>query len=409
MPREIHPLETLTRDDTQAWVKQRVINVIKSYHHATDVIAEPIQNAVDEVLSAETLQGDGEVTIILDTDENRISVRDNGRGISSEEIEKWLAPDVGSKRADFLAGLVRGHKGVGLTFLAYGFNFFEIESRTSAEHYVVRLEHGRSWVEDPDNNVPPVGHLTEVKNGGRLVGTGTIVTVGLSPQTEPRSLRRAFPSLDYSITAIRNQTAAGLVEPPEVTKRRILRVALEYKALAKTQTVEISPSYRYPHMDLTQGIRVLDLGQWLKNNRNSEPQAKDKGAYHACYWTFSPEGIKELIGSRVGEQLAAPEEVDQFIENHQIHVYVLFSYSAMYRDQLGTNWNIPKNRKLLHYPRLRVATDGMISSWTRDITLTHRGFNVDRTWLIYSLRGIEPDHGRQDLLGGDGRVPWLVR
>jgi hypothetical protein len=38
----------------------------------------------------------------------------------------------------------------------------------------------------------------------------------------------------------------------------------------------------------------------------------------------------------------------------------------------------------------------MISSWNREITLTHRGFNVDRTWLIYSLRGIEPDLGRKD-------------
>ncbi|MHC5703939.1 ATP-binding protein [Streptomyces tirandamycinicus] len=149
MPREIRPLEILTTKDTQAWVKQRVINVIKSYHNAADVIAEPIQNAVDEVLSAEGIKGDGEVRVTLNTDENSISVRDNGRGITSADIEKWLAPDVGSKRADFLAGLVRGHKGVGLTFLAYGFNLFEIESRTADEHYSVRLEHGRSWVEDP--------------------------------------------------------------------------------------------------------------------------------------------------------------------------------------------------------------------------------------------------------------------
>lgn len=74
----------------------------------------------------------------------------------------------------------------------------------------------------------------------------------------------------------------------------------------------------------------------------------------------------------------------------------LFSYSASYRDQIGDNWKIPKNRKLLHFPSLRVATDGMISSWTREIALTHRGFNVDRTWLIYSVRGVEPDLGRKD-------------
>ncbi|MEV5932498.1 ATP-binding protein [Streptomyces sp. NPDC052079] len=396
MPRDIHPLNTLTKADTQSWIKQRVINVIKSYHNAADVIAEPIQNAVDEVLSAENIEGTGEVRVTLDTDENTISVRDNGRGIASSEIEKWLAPDVGSKRADFLAGLVRGHKGVGLTFLAYGFNFFEIESRTAEEHYTVRLEHGRSWVEDPEDVTPPVGKLAEITDGGRLQGAGTIVTIRLSPQTEPRSLRHAFPTVDYAATAIRNQTAAGLVEPPAVLKKRQLSVTLEYRANAKTTSVVIPATYRYPHEDLAKGIRALNLGQWLKSNKNSEPQAKERKAYHACYWIFTPDDLKELIGTRVGEQLTEPEEVAAFLDEHQVHVYALFSYSASYRDQLGETWKIPKNRKLLHYPSLRVATDGMISSWSREITLTHRGFNVDRTWLLYSMQGIEPDLGRKD-------------
>ncbi|MYS36416.1 histidine kinase/DNA gyrase B/HSP90-like ATPase [Streptomyces sp. KhCrAH-43] len=396
MPREIHPLETLTANDTQAWVKQRVINVIKSYHNAADVIAEPIQNAVDEVLSADSINGDGEVRITLDTDQNTISVRDNGRGISSTDIGKWLAPDVGSKRADFLSGLVRGHKGVGLTFLAYGFNLFEIETRTADEHYVVRLENGRSWVEDPKNNTPPIGHLVEVHDGGRLDATGSIITIALSPQTEPRSLRHAFPTAEYAATAIRNQTAAGLIEPPSITKKRNLQVTLEYKSGSKTRTVEIPATYRYPHEDLASGMKVLNLGQYRKNNKNVEPPKKEQGAYHACYWIFSPSDLKELIGARVGEQLAESEEVADFLMEHQVHVYALFSYSASYRDQLGENWKIPKNRKLLHFPSLRVATDGMISSWSREITLTHRGFNVDRTWLLYSLRGIEPDLGRKD-------------
>lgn len=395
MSREIHPLNTLTTNDTQAWVKQRVINVIKSYHNAADVIAEPIQNAVDEVLSADGIDGDGHVRIILDTDLNKISVRDNGRGVSSGNIEKWLAPDVGSKRADFLAGLVRGHKGVGLTFLAYGFNNFEVESKTKTEHYKLRLENGRDWVEDPDNEVPPVGRIDEVDSGA-LDGTGTIVTIGLSPQTEPRSLKHAFPTIEYAATAIRNQTAAGLIEPPTIEKKRDLKVTLEYKSKSQTTTIDIDPSYRYPHQDLNSSMRVLNLGQWLAGNRNSEPQAKDKKAYHACYWVFTPSQLKELIGNRTGEQLADQEEVASFLDDHEVHVYALFAYSASYRDQLTTDWGIPSNRKLLQSPSLRVATDGMISSWMREITLTHRGFNVDRTWLLYSLRGIEPDLGRKD-------------
>lgn len=398
--KDIQPLRTLTDDAAAAWIKQRVTNVIKSYHNATDVIAEPIQNAVDEVLSAAGISDTGQVRIVLDTDEDKISVWDNGRGISTDVIERYLAPDVGSKREAFLKGLVRGHKGVGLTFLAYGFNFFEIESRTTSEHYRVRIEGGRSWVDATDPTIPPpVGQLlisgVDFKNG-RLESTGTIVTIGLSPATEPRSLRHAFPSIDYAITAIRNQTAAGIVQPPSITKKRDMAVTLEYRSQGTTNSRDVPAVYRYPHMDTPAGVRTLNLGEWLKQNRASEPPARERKAYHACYSYLGPEQLLELLKDRTGEKLVTTDEVRDFVLTHEVHVYCLFSYSASYRDQIREAWNIAGNRKFLYSPSLRIATDGMISSWSREIALTHRGFNVDRTWLVYSMRAIEPDLGRKD-------------
>ncbi|BBZ03839.1 hypothetical protein MCHIJ_32760 [Mycolicibacterium chitae] len=398
--KDIQPLKTLTDDAAAAWIKQRVTNVIKSYHNAADVIAEPIQNAVDEVLSAESIGDTGQVRIVLDTDEDRIAVWDNGRGIGSDIIERYLAPDVGSKREAFLKGLVRGHKGVGLTFLAYGFNFFEVESRTSDEHYRVRIEGGRSWVESTDSSVePPIGKLSVVGvdvHDGRLAAPGTIVTIGLGPLTEPRSLRHAFPSIDYAATAIRNQTAIGIVEPPAITKKRKLVATLEYRAHGNSDSRDVPALYRYPHMDTRAGVRTLDLGNWLKKNRGTEPQAKERKAYHACYMNLSPDDLLELIKDRHGEKLVTSEEVSTFVRQHEVSAYCLFSYSASYRDQIREAWNIPGNRKFLYSPSLRIATDGMISSWSREIALTHRGFNVDRTWIVYSMRGIEPDLGRKD-------------
>ncbi|WP_406177195.1 ATP-binding protein [Streptomyces canus] len=394
--REIQPLTTLTDNDTRTWVKQRVINVIRSYHNAADVIAEPIQNAVDEVLSAPDIAPIGDVRIVFDTDENRISVRDNGRGMSSADVERYLAPDVGNKRAAFLKGLVRGHKGVGLTFLAYGFNLFEIESRTESEHYIVRLEGGRKWVEDEGDMEPPVGRLEEIElGGGRLQGTGTIVTIALGPQSKPRSLRHAFPSAAFAVTAIRNQTAAGIIEPPRIPKERDLNVTLEYRSHSETQTINVAPTYRHPHNDLQEGYQTLDIGAWLRKNRNSEPSPKERRAYHACYWRMNRNELLELIGNRTSEQLSTREEIEEFVDKHDVHVYTLFAYSAKYREHLGESWSIPGNRQL-HYPAIRIGTDGMISSWSREMSLTHRGFNVDRTWLLYTFRGIEPDLGRKD-------------
>jgi anti-sigma regulatory factor (Ser/Thr protein kinase) len=397
---EVHPLEALTTDTAAFWVKQRVTNVIRSYHNAADVIAEPIQNAVDEVLSADGIEGIGKVRIVIDTDKNRIAVWDNGRGIGSENVARFLAPDIGTKRSDFQQGLVRGHKGVGLTFLAYGFDSFAIESRTENEHYILRMNGGRTWVESQSEDPAPVGVITRFDEKGApqpsLQSTGTIVTIELSPLTEPKNLRLAFPDAAYTVAAIQNQTAVGLIEPPMVTRKRELQATLEYHAHSQAQTKEIKPSYRYPHMETPVNTKVLDLGAWIKQNNNTDVQSKYRKAYHACYRIYQPDELISLIGDRPGENFTTMEEVAAFVNKHQVHVYCLFAYSASYRDLIREAWKIPGNRKTLFSPSLKIASDGMISSWSREVALTHRGFNVDRTWLVYNFRGVEPDLGRKD-------------
>ncbi|MER6246063.1 ATP-binding protein [Streptomyces griseorubiginosus] len=397
MSREIQPLEALSEADSHSWAKQRIINIIKSYHNPTDVLAEPIQNAVDEVLSAEGIMSPGKVTIEFNTDTNEISVIDNGRGISSNDIARYLAPDIGTKRAAFKLGLVRGHKGVGMTFLAYGFDFFALESRTQQEHYILQMSGGRSWASsDSDDSPPPVGQLEDVTGGGSLTETGTRVTIRLGPKTQPRDLKRSFPTIAYAATVIQTQTAVGIVQPPNIQKKRELSAEIRYIHNSHPETLAVTSSYRYPHMLLPNGVQVLSLNEWFAKSRRTEPAARDKGAYHACYKVYSPNELIGLVKDGSGDILTSSQEVEEFIREHDVHVYSLFAYGAAYRDTVAKAWGITGNRKTLHAPRLRVATDGMISSWSREMTLVHRGFNVDRTWLVFQLKGIEPDMGRKD-------------
>lgn len=394
---KIQPLSTLSVEQQSSVIKQRVTNVIRSYHNAADVLAEPVQNAVDEVLAADGLTGPGIVTVIMNGDRNRLSVIDNGRGISSNDIARYLAPDTGTKVTDFRDGWVRGHKGVGMTFLVYGFDYFELESRTlEGEHYRVRLEGGRTWVADESMTLdPPVGELEFLEGEGNLATHGTMVTVGLDPKTTPRELKRAFPTIEFAAVALQNQSAIGIVEPPQIRKKRDLIAYLKYIVDDKTHEREVDARFRYPHTHLDGTVKVLDLDEWFRKSRRTEPTPREKEAYHACHVTFGPEQLKELVADREGHTLTTGQEVRNYIDEHKVHVYALFSFSASYRDMLAEKWHVPKNRAL-HAPRLRVATDGMISSWSREITLTHRGFNVDRTWLIYQLHGVEPDMGRKD-------------
>src|SRR5688500_2211093 len=105
-----NPLAAITTAVAEAAVKRRVRNVIKSYHHASDLLMEPIQNAVDEVSNAGI--DTGIVRVSIDVDRDRVEVLDNGRGMTLEDARRFLAPDQGSKEGLFREGRVRGHKGV---------------------------------------------------------------------------------------------------------------------------------------------------------------------------------------------------------------------------------------------------------------------------------------------------------
>ena len=399
MPNEtFNPLSGIAAEAAAAAVKRRVRNIIKSYHHAVDVLMEPIQNAVDEVSNAGIEEGN--VRVSIDIDQNRIEVLDNGRGMSLETARRFIAPDQGDKEALFREGKARGHKGVGLTFLAYGFNLFELESRTAdGEHFRIRLEAGRAWIEDHTTGLEhaPQAEVTKDPESPRVDATGVSVVVVVGGQTQPSSLAHAFNSAEYSRSMLEAQTALGLVPPYVLPEGFKLSSELEYRRDARSTTLAVDSKYLFPHRRRPDDLRAIDLGAYFEDHeRDTEVPARLRRKHHAAHWTIDPAELATFVPDNA-EPEAVPDRGSLLakIDELDVHVYGLFSYSADYRDRLGTAWAVPGN-KTLHYPGFRIATDGMISSWRRETALTHRGFFVDRVWLVYHFRGVEPDLGRKD-------------
>ncbi|MDX6580998.1 MAG: hypothetical protein QOI10_182 [Solirubrobacterales bacterium] len=392
-----NPLAAITTAIAEAAVKRRVRNVIKSYHHASDLLMEPIQNAVDEVSNAGI--DTGVVRVSIDVDQDRIEVLDNGRGMTLDDARRFLAPDQGNKEELFREGRVRGHKGVGLTFLAYGFNLFELESRTDDEHFRIRLDSGRAWIEDFTAGLDeaPVAEITHDPEHPRVEGTGVSVVVVVGGHTQPSSLGRAFNSAGFARTTLEIQTALGVVPPYSFPDGFSLEGTLEYRRDARSETISLDTTYLFPHRRTPKGLRVFDLGEYLeKDQRSTSPPAKLRKKFHACHWTVSPDELAEFVDAEAEpESLPDRDSLVAKIKELDVYVYGLFAYSVDYRNQLGAAWSVPGNRAI-HYPGFRIATDGMISSWRRETALTHRGFYVDRVWLVYHFRSVEPDLGRKD-------------
>src|SRR5260370_24146235 len=129
--------------------RQEIRNILRSYTGFYDLFSELIQNSLDSVDSRaaeETSSYRPTIWIHIDIRNQYVSVTDNGLGLSEDHLRLFLQPNMSFKKK----GNTRGEKGVGATFLAYGFNYLQIATRTPDFSYVGVLENGRAWVEDKD-------------------------------------------------------------------------------------------------------------------------------------------------------------------------------------------------------------------------------------------------------------------
>ena len=143
--------ENLTSELVSATIKRQIKNILKSYTGWFDPFSELIQNALD-ALEARMIR-DGDFTpklwIHIDLKQNTLSITDNGIGFSEDQFKSFLAPNVSFKKQGN-----RGNKGVGASYLAYGFNFLQAGTRTPDYEFIGTFQNGRMWVEDESGTEP---------------------------------------------------------------------------------------------------------------------------------------------------------------------------------------------------------------------------------------------------------------
>lgn len=139
----------LDNDETQ---RQFIRNIVDSYHHDWDVLAELCQNAVDAI--REKNPANGKIHVRFDRKNRTIEVMDTGVGMNREKVARALSPNVTFKRGQ--AKLI-GEKGLGLTFCAFRANRITIETSIGdGSIHTVVFEGGRDWVEERRTTRPEI-------------------------------------------------------------------------------------------------------------------------------------------------------------------------------------------------------------------------------------------------------------
>ena len=395
--------------DDVNWVlatrKREINNILKSYTGYFDLFAELLQNALDAVekrKSEENKEYIPKVWIDIDMKGNSVSVTDNGYGMSFNEFQQFVRPNLSFKDTE----LSRGCKGVGATYLAYGFNYLLASTKGVDGSYSRVLGNGKEWVDDKSGTKPsprftiPDEEPDEIYNG---IDRGTSITIRLVGKgIRPKDLSYiAATNADQWMNVLRTVTALGGIylcddEVPGIEFR--LKVINPSNGEI-TEKEDITPEYIYPHKVISG--RNINLMDFIKEHAirvkkgldaTKIPQKFQKATGIWGEWTGS-EIIDQNSNCPINPKLSEDEK--KLIKELDLRLYIYLAYSIDVWDWFNDEkLKLRKGSRLLR-GGLQLATRNMPQGCLLTIPLTHYIGYQTLAHVIIHLKDSEPDLGRK--------------
>lgn len=190
-------------------------NVLSSYTRAADLLAETLQNATDAIdeRTASESGAPRRIEVVVDRSQRLFSVTDTGPGISPKELEVVLAPNVTYKSGQHNKNpnrRSRGEKGVGLSFLVFACDRFELETAdgTRRQHALVR--DANRWIDTEGQTGRPREKVSVYDDVTERLGSSRYTTVTVAEIAEGTFDDDLFAmGVDELVWLMRTQTAVG--------------------------------------------------------------------------------------------------------------------------------------------------------------------------------------------------------
>lgn len=380
----------LDEGHTLELARRNVQSIIKSYHDSYDLFAEMAQNSVDAIERRMLHENDdfvGRISIKIDMPNNEFTMLDNGIGIPSEHFGGIFAPNYSIQTDDIRH---RGHKGVGFTYVSYGFNRVQLSSKHETGTNSLELEGGRAWAKGDValENCPLARVYEETDEDFLAQQKGTLVRVRLGEDTRPRTMhllggnRNLSENLERWKTIMLTKTAIGRVTETFNHQRPInLSILLITRDGNRLREADISSNFRLP--------APIDSGldsPYLNLNLIREGAIPGVGARYR-----NKSGMFKVLTHQELEDFCAfrnHEELIQIFRDNSVWAYVFMAHSHEF-------FTTEQSLRVRPNRGLSICTRSMVAVPVTALNLNRSVETAGYTSIMLHYDELDLDYGRK--------------
>ena len=376
--------------------KRKIKNILKSYVGLYDPFSEFIQNAMDAVDQRKALNEEGyepKLFIEVNLQSNEFTITDNGIGFNKIEFTSFLSPDISFKEEDKGS---RGNKGVGATFLAYGYNSLMLSTKRPDYEINCSMKDGRKWVDDKAGTVtrPMVKQIANKVGKIEDVDRGSSFAISFGGEnTRPKNLSYfAATTAEQWKYLLLIKTPLGSISFQEEVPILFDLTVIDGNGNA-TELLNQICSYIFPHEVISSNV---DLKTINGIQQKLIEDGKDPSNIPSMYKNLN--GIYELFSyenlvSYFEDKLLDSEQ--EYLIEYEVTGYGYFCYSTKIWDQFSDNIaNLRKGVRILR-GGLQLSNNRMAQGELITIPLKQNIGYQNQAHVIIHFHNAHPDLGRK--------------
>lgn len=374
-------------------LKREIRNILSSYVGWYDPFCELIQNSLDSVEEKNRLESAKskdyipKVSIHIDIKNNRLTVTDNGVGLDDKKFTQFLAPCFSFKSG----GKYRGHKGVGATYLAYGFNSIQICTKTEGFSAIGKMIGARDWLEDdaPAGN-PEIKPDSSKSHDDSFYSnnSGVSITVSFDGKTHPKDLdwiKANSAGKWKKILLIKTGLGAFF-------KNSNIQIKIDVTSKDGNLTTEEfeGAEYFWPHQTLRKIITLKDIKTqteaiFAKGGLN--PKIPSKLRDIECIYD-------RLTKEELSGYMSLDEKEKELVDKLDPVFYFSYMHTAKFWSSFNESLEIRKNHNIL-LPGVQICANNMPQGEVIQVPLNRNIGRQNQISVVVHFNNCSPDMGRK--------------